>query len=264
MTISRLQLWLLVAVYEDTGTRPSTATQGCASPHCVPASGALSSVKAKSESTVECEPQCIRMGYHTEGINHSLPGCLPCVLCSNCSRDRGLRAFLEAAGAVLVLFFLSWRLAPAVSIVILVTAVAAALYRRSTRPVEAAQSAALQRMAGVAYQAFQNMRTVRSFAGEALERERFQSEVVASFAAGRQFGSAKASFEATNRMAIHLSLLTLYAWGGWLVSQGIMPVGILVSGIGFTFSLMYATQGAVNTLSELRRASGAFERVSCR
>jgi ATP-binding cassette subfamily B (MDR/TAP) protein 8 len=97
--------------------------------------------------------------------------------------------------------------------------------------------------------------------GEALERERFQSEVVASFAAGRQFGSAKASFEATNRLAIHLSLLMLYAWGGWLVSNGMMPVGVLVSGIGFTFSLMYATQGAVNTLSELRRASGAFDRV---
>jgi ATP-binding cassette subfamily B (MDR/TAP) protein 8 len=98
--------------------------------------------------------------------------------------------------------------------------------------------------------------------GEALERERFQSEVVASFAAGRQFGAAKATFEATNRLAIHLSLLTLYAWGGYLVSQGIMPVGVLVSGIGFTFSLMYATQGAVNTLSELRRAAGAFDRVS--
>lgn len=98
-------------------------------------------------------------------------------------------------------------------------------------------------------------------AGEALERERFQSEVVASFAAGRQFGAAKASFEATNRLAIHLSLLMLYAWGGYLVSQGMMPVGVLVSGIGFTFSLMYATQGAVNTLSELRRAAGAFDRV---
>lgn len=54
----------------------------------------------------------------------------------------------------------------------------------------------------------------------------------------------------------------LYAWGGYLVSQGMMPVGVLVSGIGFTFSLMYATQGAVNTLSELRRAAGAFDRVS--
>lgn len=180
---------------------------------------------------------------------------------NNCSRDRGLRAFLEAGGAVLVLFFLSWRLAPVCSLVIIVSAIAAALYKRATKPLEATQSAALQRMAGVAFQAFQNMRTVRSFAGEALERERFQAEVSLSYKAGRKFGEKKATFEATNRAAIHASLLALYAWGGWLVSQGVMPVGVLISGIGFTFSLMYATQGAVNTLSELRRASGAFSRV---
>ncbi len=86
-------------------------------------------------------------------------------------------------------------------------------------------------------------------------------QVSASYAAGREFGAAKATFEATNRGAIHVSLLMLYAWGGWLVAQGLMPVGVLISGIGFTFSLMYATQGSVNTLSELRRASGAFARV---
>ena len=161
-----------------------------------------------------------------------------------------------------MLFFLSWRLAPVCSLVIIVSAIAAALYKRATKPLEATQSAALQRMAGVAFQAFQNMRTVRSFAGEALERERFQAEVSLSYKAGRKFGEKKATFEATNRAAIHASLLALYAWGGWLVSQGVMPVGVLISGIGFTFSLMYATQGAVNTLSELRRASGAFSRVS--
>ena len=43
--------------------------------------------------------------------------------------------------------------------------------------------------------------------------------------------------------------------------QGLMPLGVMVSGIGFTFSLMYATQGIVNTLSEMRRASGALSRV---
>jgi hypothetical protein len=73
---------------------------------------------------------------------------------------------------------------------------------------------------------------------------------------------AKALFEATNRGAIHASLLLLYALGGYLVSAGLMPVGVLVSGIGFTFSLMYATQGCVSTLSDLRRAAGAFGRVS--
>lgn len=87
-----------------------------------------------------------------------------------------------------------------------------------------------------------------------------------------------------------MSLLALYALGGYLVSQvrlhggyatqgsqhcaisyrsayssfalqGLMPCGVLISGIGFTYSLTYATQGVVNTLTDLRRASGAFQRV---
>lgn len=180
---------------------------------------------------------------------------------SNVSRDRGLRAVLEMVGSVVVLFALSWRLAPVCSIVIVATAVAATIYRRKTRDVEQRQGKALQRMTGVALQALENMRTVRSFAGEALERERFQVEVKQSYVAGLQFTEAKAWFEASNRGAIHASLLALYAWGGWLVAHGLMPLRVMVSGIGFTFSLMYATQGTVSSLSELRRASGAFQRV---
>jgi len=180
---------------------------------------------------------------------------------NNVSRDRGLRAALEMVGSVVVLFALSWRLAPVCSIVIVATAVAATIYRRRTREIEQQQGRSLQRMTGVAMQALENMRTVRSFAGEALERERFQVHVSASYRAGTQFANAKAWFEASNRGAIHASLLALYAWGGWLVSAGLMPLRVMVSGIGFTFSLMYATQGTVNTLSELRRASGAFARI---
>jgi len=180
---------------------------------------------------------------------------------SNVSRDRGFRALLEMLGAVVVLFYLSWRLAPVCSIVIVSAAVAAGIYRRKTRMIEQHQAKALQRMTGVALQALENMRTVRSFAGEALERERFQSHVSQSYSAGVAFAGAKAWFEATNRGAIHLSLLALYGWGGWLVSTGLMPLRVMISGIGFTFSLLYATQGAVNTLSELRRASGAFSRI---
>jgi len=180
---------------------------------------------------------------------------------NNVSRDRGLRALLEAVGCIVVLFFLSWRLAPVCSIVIVFTAIAAAVYRRHTRDIEQKQGLSLQRMTSVALQAIENIRTVRSFAGEPLERERFQTHVAASYQAGRAFASAKSWFEASNRTAIHLSLLALYGWGGWLVNQGLMPIGVMISGIGFTFSLMYATQGIVNTLTELRRASGALSRV---
>jgi ATP-binding cassette, subfamily B (MDR/TAP), member 10 len=180
---------------------------------------------------------------------------------NNCSRDRGLRAFAEALGAVAVLFVLSWRLAPVCTAVIVVAALAAAAYRARTRAVEQSLGVALRRMSGVALQAFDGIRTVRSFGGEALERERFQQQVAASYDAGLALGAAKADLEATNRLAIHAALLALYGWGGWLVARGHLPVGALVTGIGFTFSLTYAVQGSIATLAELRRATGSLERV---
>lgn len=85
----------------------------------------------------------------------------------NISRDRGLRAVLEATGSLLVLFALSWRLAPVLGTIIVCTGVAAALYRRFTRSIESQMAQALRAMSRVAAQAFRNVRTVRSFAGAA-------------------------------------------------------------------------------------------------
>jgi len=52
---------------------------------------------------------------------------------------------------------------------------------------------------------------------------------------------------------VHASLLALYGLGGWLVAAGLMPIRVLLSAIGFTFSLVFATQGCVQTFSEARR-----------
>ena len=58
-----------------------------------------------------------------------------------------------------------------------------------------------------------------------------------------------------NRSATHLSLLALYAMGGHLVNSGLLPVGVLVTAIGFTFSLVFATQ--VRGLGRARAAAAA-------
>jgi hypothetical protein len=50
-----------------------------------------------------------------------------------------------------------------------------------------ASVAAVADMACAPLQAFDNIRTVRSFAGEALERERFHEHVASSFKAGVKF-----------------------------------------------------------------------------
>lgn len=79
----------------------------------------------------------------------------------NVSRDRGLRAILEASGSVLVLFVLSWRLGPVMGLVIVSTAVTAALYRQQTKDIEKRNAKSLSHMVGVADQAFAAIRTVR-------------------------------------------------------------------------------------------------------
>jgi ABC-type multidrug transport system fused ATPase/permease subunit len=162
--------------------------------------------------------------------------------CRNISRDRGLRAILEATGSIAVLFYLSWRLAPVLGTIIVSTGAAAALYRKATGGIEATLATTLRSLSRVAGQAFTNVRTVRSFAGENLERERFLQHVDVSHLAGVQFAAAKAWLEAANRGSIHLSLLILFGLGGWLVSSGHMPLRVMLTGIGFTYSLMYATQ----------------------
>lgn len=180
---------------------------------------------------------------------------------ANTARDRGLRAVLEAAGTVGVLFVLSWRLGPILAGVIVASVCTAFLYRRQTRSLEASSAAAQQRLAEVASSTFTNMRTVRVFGGEALETQRFQQQVARSYDAGLGFARAKAMLEGIQRSSTHLSLLALYALGGHLVNSRLLPVGVLVTAIGFTFSLVFATQGMLQTFVDLRGMLASVKRV---
>lgn len=172
---------------------------------------------------------------------------------SNVTRDRGLRALLEAIGASVVLFYISWRLGPLMAGVIVATGFTVAQYRLHTKAADAARADALRRVTRVAHQAFKNARTVRSYNGEAFERERFVGYVHEGFREDQRLGRAKALMEMLNRGCIHVSLLALYGLGGYLVHQQLLPISALLTGIGFTYSLVYATQGIVQTSADLRR-----------
>lgn len=179
----------------------------------------------------------------------------------NVSRDRGLRALFEALGSVLVLFFMSWRLGPVLGAVIIATASIAWIYRRESRKFEQASATAHSRMAMAIDETVSQVRTVRLFAGEAYERERFGLHVVEAFSTGLGFARAKALLECLNRGAVHLSLLFLYGLGGYLVNTGLMPIRTLLSAVGFTFSLIFATQGLLQTWTDARQTMAAVSRV---
>lgn len=59
---------------------------------------------------------------------------------------------------------------------------------------------------------------------------------------------------------MHASLFALYALGGYLVQRKLIPIRVLLSAIGFTFSLVFATQGVVQTLADTRKVTFSMQR----
>ena len=62
------------------------------------------------------------------------------------------------------------------------------------------------------------------------------------------------------RTAVHCPLFALYGLGGWLVQRKLVPIRVLLSAIGFTFSLVFATQGVVQTLADTRKVTSSMQR----
>ena len=171
------------------------------------------------------------------------------VLGGNLSRDRGLRAVLEAAGGVVVLGMIAPQLAPVLLAFIFLTSVNAALYSRTTKGLFARREIFKLKMNAGATTAFSNIKTVRSFAAEGHEFRGFLGMLRRADGIGLSLGESKARLESLSRFAIYSSLILLYAYGGNLVVSGRMPVKSLIAGIGYTFSLVFATQGITNTFA---------------
>ena len=86
------------------------------------------------------------------------------------------------------------------------------LYRRQTRSLEAASAAAQQRLAEVSSASFTNMRTVRIFAGEALEQQRFRQQVARAYSSGVGFAKAKAMLEGARGVVVVGRAFLAWGW----------------------------------------------------
>lgn len=78
----------------------------------------------------------------------------------------------------------------------------------------------------------------------------------------QQVQLAASDTELLFRTAVHCSLFALYGLGGWLVQRKLLPIRVLLSAIGFTFSLVFATQGVVQTLADTRKVTSSMQRWS--
>lgn len=184
------------------------------------------------------------------------------IVSENISRDRGFRAFSEVTGTICILFALAPQLAPILGVLMFAVSFSVAVYKRSTVPVFKAHGKAQASISDCVTETFSAIRTVRSFGGEKRQMLNFGSQVLAYQRSGIKLGAFKSVNESLTRVAVYISLLTLYSLGGSRVKAGLLSVGTIASFIGYTFTLTFAVQGLVNTFGDLRGALAAIERIN--
>ena len=189
-------------------------------------------------------------------------GTVRTLVAANVSRDRGFRAIGECLGTLAVLWRIAPKLAPVLGFAVVSLAAVTAVFNRKNGRLFAADAAAQGAVSAAASATLGAVRTVRSFGGEALAFVRFGEDVAKAKASGANVSNARAGLEVANRGCVYVSLITLYAFGGWLVKTGAVPVGSLIAAVGYTFGLIFATQGVVNTLADANAANAALKRAT--
>ncbi|KAF0909617.1 hypothetical protein E2562_039109 [Oryza meyeriana var. granulata] len=196
------------------------------------------------------------------GLLTSDLGTLKSVISDNISRDRGLRALSEIMGTLCILFTLSTELAPVLGLLMVSVSVLVALFKRSTVPTFKSYGIVQARISDCASETFSAIRTVRSFGGEKRQISMFDNLALAFQNSGTKLGVLKSANESLTRVVVYVSLMALYILGGSKVNAGKLSVGTMASFIGYTFTLTFAVQGAVNTLGDLRGTFASIERIN--
>jgi len=179
----------------------------------------------------------------------------------NLRRDRGIRAVLEVTAGLTILFNMAPNLAWLFAIVIPTSATLVA--RMGKKVIKAAMQEAMSSAVeqGITGEVVRNIREVKSFGSEGKEQRRFEAQVDKTSGIGRAMGVKSGRMEATSRSAIYISILSTVWWGGQLVAAGKLSVPVMISFIGYCFSLNFAILGANFTYSDFERSMASLRKV---
>lgn len=180
---------------------------------------------------------------------------------ANISRDRGARAALELMSGLGILYSLCLPLAMFFSTIIPFTAYVSSTFANGLFQAAAKEGEASVKQANRAQETISNFKEVFSFSNQPLEEKRFHEIQQKASKAAINTGYAKALFEAANRAGIYTNILSLFAVGGVLVSRKIVQPVVLVSFIGYCFSLNFATQGLLFSYGDIRTAGASWEKI---
>ncbi|CAI5527639.1 unnamed protein product, partial [Closterium sp. Naga37s-1] len=172
-----------------------------------------------------------------------------------------VRNLASLVGGVLLCFVTSWKLSILAFTTMAPILHITAVYSRWSRDLNRKRYAVLAEANSAASEALSNIRTVRAFSTEVVERERYESKTMAAMAKGVRDALAYSGAVAINNwLDLGASVLILW-YGGVLVMEGHMRLGQLIAFQLYWNLIQSGYQSIMSVLMSLTKASGAAQRV---
>ena len=173
----------------------------------------------------------------------------------------GLRFALSGLGAIGILIWTSWKLALLMLAVVPVIAIGAGWYGRILRKISRSVQDAFAEANAIAEESIGGIRTVRSFAREGHEHERYKAGIETAFQLAKKRAWVGAWFSGLISFAGYGSIVAVLWYGGHLLASGEMDFGELTSFMLYTFTVAFSLGALSGLYEDFAKAIGASDRV---
>eukprot|EP00271_Cylindrocystis_brebissonii_P005331 TRINITY_DN17326_c0_g1_i1.p1 TRINITY_DN17326_c0_g1~~TRINITY_DN17326_c0_g1_i1.p1 ORF type:complete len:952 (-),score=203.08 TRINITY_DN17326_c0_g1_i1:320-3175(-) len=172
-----------------------------------------------------------------------------------------VRNFASLVGGVGLCFWTSWKLSMLAFTTMAPIMHITVLYSRWSRELNRKRWAVLAEANSAASEALGNIRTVRAFSTEDMEKRRYESKTLGAMNKGVRDAFAYSGAVAVNNwLDLGASVLILW-YGGVLVMDGRLSIGKLITFQLYWNLIQSGYQSIMSVLMSLTRASGAAQRV---
>ncbi|KAK4535146.1 hypothetical protein CDCA_CDCA04G1171 [Cyanidium caldarium] len=174
---------------------------------------------------------------------------------------RGIRASITTVSAASFLLYLSPQLTTVSLAMVPGFAAGVLLFGRYARRLSRQLLDALASATQVAAERIAAIRTVRLFAAEQREAQRYAHRIDASYALARQVSLVEGAYMGFGFLTAQASLLGVLWYGGTMVMDGALTVGALTSFAMYAVNLGVGITSFSSAVGQLLRAQGAGARI---
>jgi len=172
-----------------------------------------------------------------------------------------LRNLAAAIGGLMFLFYTSWKLAIILLIILPPLAWLAARFGGKVRKISSRVQESLGNASGVADESLSNIRTVRSFAAEPVESDRFLQALDKALDIAKKKIRLVANFMGAMSLLGSFAIILILWLGGRMVVEGQLSIGTLSAFILYTMTVAISVSSLGGLWTDFMNAAGASSRI---